>query len=179
MPETTETIEFTLDEAIHFREAGRLEESRRILELLIAQALGGNERSGYDHQCAISQLGRTLRAMGRAEEASALHWEALAIRLELHGRRGDYTQNSARILAETLRDFLHDTYMAAAVESWFAEPEGAIEVLADGEPLTVSRLQQIIREHAAATAGIIADLFDEYLQEPPIERLREPSQAAW
>jgi len=163
MPETTE---FTLDEAIRLREAGRLEESRNVLEHLIAQAIARNERHGYDHQCAISQLGRALRAMGHADEAAALHWEALAIRLELYGRRADYTQNSARILAETLRDFRHDPYMAAAVESWFAEPEAPIDVLADGEPLKVGQLQQTIREHAAATAGMIASLFDEYLQQP-------------
>jgi hypothetical protein len=175
MPQTTEP---TLDDAIALREAGRLDESRSLLESLVAQRIRREGRKGYDSQCALSQLGRTLRAMGRAEEAGALHWEVLATRLELYGRRGAFTQNSARILADTLRDFLHEPQMAAAVERWSAEPEMPIHAIPGAAPVTAEELRQIIREHASATAAYISNLVDEYLQRPTSERLREPSQVA-
>jgi hypothetical protein len=170
-----DTNERTLEHGIDLREAGRLEESRCVLESLVAQEARRYGCREFDSQCAMSQLGRTLRAMGRVEEASELHWEVLAIRLELYGRRSVFTINSAGILSETLRSFLHDDYMAAAVERWSAEPEEPAETIQVGKPLTVSELQEAIRERESAVARCIAGLVDEYLQRPPSERHREPS----
>jgi len=167
MPASTE---IPLDNAIRDREAGRLEESRAILENLVAQNIHRFGRKSYESQCAMSQLGRTLRAMGRAEEAGALHWEVLAIRTEAYGRRGQYTVNSAGILADTLRNYLHDKFMAAAVEGWSAESEQAVEPFPRGKPLTVDELQQAVRQRESAATQMVAGLIDEYLQRPLSER---------
>lgn len=154
----------TLDHATQLRETGHFEESRAMLERLVAQAIHRSGRKAYDSQCAMSQLGRTLRVMGRAEEASALHWEVLAIRLDAYGRGNTFTTNSAAILSETLRDCLHDEYTAASVESWFAQPELPRETICAGKPLTAAELRQAILEHESAAAQNIARLVDEYLK---------------
>ncbi|MGD0767582.1 MAG: tetratricopeptide repeat protein [Tepidisphaeraceae bacterium] len=175
MPDTDQQ---TLDYAIKLREAGHLDESRCILESLVAQRTRAHGRKEFDTQCAISQLGRTLRAMGRADEAAALHWEVLATRLEIYGRRSEFTINSAGILSETLRNSLHDHYMAAAVENWSAGPESPRETIGVGAPLTGDQLQQAIRDRQAAHSQNIARLVDEYLQRPSSERHRERSGIA-
>ncbi|MGA2441377.1 MAG: tetratricopeptide repeat protein [Tepidisphaeraceae bacterium] len=167
MPDTDQQ---TLEHAISLREAGRLDESRCILESLVAQRTRAHGRKEFDTQCAMSQLGRTLRAMGRADEAAALHWEVLATRLELYGRRSEFTINSAGILSETLRNFLHDDYLAAAVENWSAGPESPGETIGVGQSLTGGQLQQAIRQRQAAAGQNIARLVDGYLQLPSSER---------
>jgi hypothetical protein len=172
MPDSHDKI---LEHAKTLRETGHFEKSRAMLERLVARAIRRHGRKAYDSQCAMSQLGRTLRVMGRAEEASALHWEVLAIRLDVYGRRGMFTINSAGILSETLRNFLHDDYMAAAVESWFAEPEATDEAIQVEKPLTAGDLQQLIRERESSVGQNVARLVDEYLQRPSSERHRERS----
>jgi hypothetical protein len=168
MPDSHDKI---LEHAKTLRETGHFEKSRAMLERLMAQAIRRHGRKAYESQCAMSQLGRTLRVMGRAEEASTLHWEVLAIRLDVYGRRGMFTINSAGILSETLRNFLHDDFMAAAVESWSAEPEAPDEAIQTEKPLTAGDLQQFIRARESTVGRNVARLVDEYLQRPLSERL--------
>jgi hypothetical protein len=161
MPSANEN---TLDDAIRLREAGLLAASYVMLKTQIARARRSHGHKSYEAQCAISQLGRTLLAMGRGEQASTLHWEVLAMRLELYGRRDSYTQNSAAILAGTLRTGLGDNYMAAAVECWAADPEIPRAATGDHKPLSASELQRTIRDRAAKPGLAIARLVEEYLQ---------------
>ena len=96
-------VHLDFDEAVRLREAGRLAESLRLIEAVVAERVSRNGREHFDSQCALSQSGRTLRAMGRFAEARAVHWEVLLIRERLYGPAFGYTTNSAGILEQTLR----------------------------------------------------------------------------
>jgi hypothetical protein len=162
--------EQTLEQGQALREAAQLEESRSVLEHVVVQRIRDEGRKGFSAQCAISQLARTLRQMGRAEQAAGLHWEVMATRLELYGRCSGFTQNSANILTDTLRAFLHDDYMAAAVEAWSAEPQQPGETI--GMSLTPNELQQMIRQHESDVARCISQLIQEYLHRPLANRTK-------
>jgi len=156
--------DMTLDDAIRLRGIGLLAASYAMLRKLLARSRRTHGHRSYEAQCAMSQLGRTFLAMGRGQQASALHWEVLATRLALYGRRDSYTQNSASILAATLRTGLRDDYMAAAVECWAADPDNAVQPTGDHKPLTARELQKVIRDRAFKPAQTIARLVDEYLR---------------
>jgi hypothetical protein len=104
-PSFRSSQEFDADfaRAISLREAGELQKSLCLLEAVMAYRVERHGRDHYESQCAISQYGRTLRAMGRLEEAQAVHWEVLLIRERVYGSANSYTTNSAGILEETLR----------------------------------------------------------------------------
>ncbi len=112
-----DALDATLLHAIHYRESGDLD----ILRALVRRRTRREGRRGAETQCALSQMGRTLRAMGRVEEACDLHWEVLAIRLQAYGHFDDFTQNSAAILADTLEMLPDGLPMARAVQRW-AQP---------------------------------------------------------
>lgn len=89
-------------EAINLRDSGRLRESSDNLKTIVE---GRTRLHGRNHdltQFALSQLGRTLRAMGELEAARRLHEEVLEIRRRLLGNEHEWTRNSMRNLADTL-----------------------------------------------------------------------------
>jgi hypothetical protein len=94
--------ELLLEEAVRLRDAGRNTESLRSLRELVAECREDSGIMTGVAQAAISQLGRTLRAMGQLEEAQALHAEVLRHRRYLLGDDHPRTVNSMTILAETL-----------------------------------------------------------------------------
>jgi hypothetical protein len=101
--EPDEPDERLIEEGARLREAGRHEESLRILQDVCAAY--GRHRGSSSQQTQISmiQLGRTLRAMDRVEEARQLHAEVLRVRRHVLGDDHPYTIDSMEILAATLQ----------------------------------------------------------------------------
>lgn len=93
------------ERGITLREAKRLEESRQLLQVVVEARTHEQGREGFDSQCAISQLGRTLCAMGNYKDAAALHLEVLNIRIKLYGSTDQLTENSIAIFNETLNQW--------------------------------------------------------------------------
>lgn len=164
-------VDADIDRAINLREAGELGKSLGSLQHIVKTCRLRWGRRAYPSQCALSQLGRTLRAMGRCTEASDLHWEVLAIRETQYGHVAMYTQNSASILVDTLR-MLNDQKMAAAVELWRNKPD----IPADGESehaaesakhAAIARVVEQLRltnaHREAKISQAAAKLVDEYL----------------
>lgn len=92
-----------LERGIELREAGELEESAAVLDGVLRRRAAGFGRSHNLTQVAVSQLGRTLRALGEHERAILLHEESLEHRIHRLGYLHEHTRNSARILAETMQ----------------------------------------------------------------------------
>lgn len=90
----------TLAAAVRLREAGRNEDSLTLLEGIVNSPLHNQNRDF--EQNAMSQLGRTLRAMGRLEEAAQQHGEVLRLRRYMLGDDHPHTVTSMGILADTL-----------------------------------------------------------------------------
>ena len=99
----SQQIDADFDRAIALRESGEFDASLRLLEAVMAFRIEKHGRDHLDSHCALSQYGRTLRTMGRLQEAQTVHWEVLLIRERVYGPTADYTTNSAGILEETLR----------------------------------------------------------------------------
>ena len=134
-PYDAEALTADFDRAIELREGGSVVESRDLLRNVVRgrTAIEGGE--GFDTQCALSQLARSLRALGEYEEATRLHRDVLRIRHRLYGQEHGYTLNSAGILIETLRmqgdiaaaNEIERQYLsqrtASATERRFARPQ--------------------------------------------------------
>ena len=91
------------DRAIRLREEGLVQESCALLRRVVCGRATLEGAETFDTQCALSQLGRSLRALGAYEEATCLHRQVLRIRQQQYGAAHPYTLNSARILIVTLR----------------------------------------------------------------------------
>lgn len=87
---------------IALRKEGDFEASRLLLEKVVTSRTSLHGREAFDTQVAMSQLGRTLRGVDRAEEARVLHEEVLEIRRRRYGDDHEYSLNSTLVLAETL-----------------------------------------------------------------------------
>lgn len=125
---------------IQHREAGNLEESRRLLQAVVDSRTKSGGLGGFPTQLAMSQLGRTLRLLGRIAQARHMHSVVLCVRLELYGAGHAYTQRSAGILCDTLRmtqDQSLET-VAGDLERWCAgsvptQPEVTVHKSYDGD----------------------------------------------
>jgi hypothetical protein len=163
-------VEPDLDLAIQRREAGDLEGSLGMLRALVAARMRRQGRKGFDTQCALSQQGRTLRAMGRAAEASDLHWEVLAIRFELYGRFSGFTRNSAGILADTL-GMLNDPEMAAAIRLWLRPPDSPSSTDLMAIMRVDARMNDALATRQAYVTRQVAKLVRGYLGRPIRNRI--------
>jgi hypothetical protein len=156
----------TLQDGIAMRESEQLDASRRILELVVEQEIRMHGRESFDAQCALSQLGRTLRGSGNVAAAVELHWEVLATRFRLHGRHHAFTQNSAAILAESLR-MQQDGETASRLERWASNQE--VEQSEETEFIEMRLGFTSHGRHSQANPRIDR-LIDAYLQRPRSDR---------
>lgn len=101
------------------RDSGALHQALAAGRLFAAECVRRTSRLSYFSQCALSQLGRTYRAIGGRQfrEAERLHWEVLDTRLREEGKSSPRTANSAHILADTL-ELRQKRSQAAAVRRW-------------------------------------------------------------
>lgn len=88
--------------AVRCRETGKYEESRRLLEELVNRNIDLRGKSSQFTQKSMSQLGRTLRAMGQHDRAVEIHREVFDVRRYVLGANHPYTLNSMEILADSL-----------------------------------------------------------------------------
>ncbi len=91
-----------VERAVALREAGDTARSRKLLKRAVERR---TDAHGAEHPLtliAMSQLGRTARALGDFDEAKQLHEELLATRTRTLGPSHEWTVNSMNILAETL-----------------------------------------------------------------------------
>jgi hypothetical protein len=139
-----------------------MEASLAMLKTLVAARIRRYGRRAYAAQCAVSQMGRTLRAMGRAAEACELHWTVLSIRHEVYGFEL-YTSNSAGILADTLK-MLADEEMAAAVRFWAHRPENPSTNDLASIKRVDDRLKRTRAEHDASIHHEVTLLIRAYLK---------------
>lgn len=98
----TDEMEPSFDEAARLRESGNLIRSKELLERVVEERLRAKGENHYLTHVAISQLGRTLRALKEFDRAEELHRKVLVLCQRLLGPNHEYTINSMRILADTL-----------------------------------------------------------------------------
>lgn len=117
-----DSFDADFERGIELREQGSLQESLQTLAAVTDARTRQFGRSAFQTQCAISQQGRTLRAMGRFKEATDLHWEILGIRFSRYGYPHPYTEKSAEILAETL-EMQGNKSDATAIRNWISSTD--------------------------------------------------------
>jgi hypothetical protein len=102
VPRTEQAPDARLAEAVAPRESGSVGESIVLLRRLVEERTSGSGGFLQPAQSAISQLGRSLRAAGQLDEATACHRRVLEIRRFVLGDDHPHTLNSMVILADTL-----------------------------------------------------------------------------
>lgn len=153
-----------VDRITSIRVAGDLARAFAEGKRFAAACVRDSSASSYYAQCAISQLGRTLRDMGgaRLRQAERLHWSVLETRLRVEGRGSHLTINSSRILADTL-DMRKKHRLAAAVRAW---GESIARHTEDRDPMTErieSRLRRLGSFREIAIQRRVDSLIDGYV----------------
>ncbi len=125
MTEAPDPVEAEFLRGIQLRKDGDLAGSFKLLTEVLETRTRLCGANSLATQVAMSQLGRTCRAMGRHAEAIRLHRESLAIRIRALGDNDERVWNSRAILLETLLEADHEaeavTMCVDAIRKDFAE----------------------------------------------------------
>ena len=119
-PRKEDRREESLRKAKRLREKGRLDASARLLTQLAEDLLASHGLESQLTQEVKSELGTTLRVMGRLNDAREQHSEVLAIRRYMLGDDHPYTINSMTSLADILEK-MGDTTAAECLREEIAE----------------------------------------------------------
>jgi len=108
---------------VRLRAAKRYEESLQVLHELAASCRREHGLHAQRTQEAMTELGRTLREMGRLPEAYAWHAEVLRVRRGVLGEDHPYVLDAMEVLADTLEQ-MADVAGASALRDEVRERRG-------------------------------------------------------